>query len=64
MWTNRAIWRRVLRLSNLAVGNMAAAARRPNGIFGKLFGFSMGRINRGANAWTLAKLDLSDTDDM
>ena len=46
------------------INAIAKQARRPNGIFGKLFGFSMGRINRGANAWTLAKLDLSDSDDV
>jgi ubiquinone/menaquinone biosynthesis C-methylase UbiE len=41
---------------------LAKQARRPSGFFGKLFGFSMSRINRGANAWTLANLDLAKTD--
>ncbi len=43
---------------------MAQQARRPNGLFGRLFGFSMSRINRQANAWTLSQLDLRPTDDV
>jgi ubiquinone/menaquinone biosynthesis C-methylase UbiE len=43
---------------------MAKQARRPDGFFGRLFGFSMSRINRGANAWTLANLELAKTDDV
>lgn len=43
---------------------MAKQARRPDGFFGRLFGFSMSRINRGANAWTLANLELARTDDV
>jgi ubiquinone/menaquinone biosynthesis C-methylase UbiE len=43
---------------------MAQQARRPNGFFGRLFGFSMSRINRQANAWTLAQLAIKPTDDV
>lgn len=43
---------------------MAQQARRPNGFFGRLFGFSMSRINRQANAWTLSQLALKKTDDV
>lgn len=43
---------------------LAQQARRPNGLFGRLFGFSMSRINREANAWTLSLLDVESTDDV
>lgn len=43
---------------------MAQQARRPNGLFGKLFGFSMSRINRQANAWTLEQLAVAPADDV
>jgi ubiquinone/menaquinone biosynthesis C-methylase UbiE len=43
---------------------MAQQARRPNGFFGRLFGFSMSRINRQANAWTIAQLALKPADDV
>lgn len=43
---------------------MAQQARRPNGFFGKLFGFSMSRINRQANAWTIGQLGIRASDDV
>lgn len=43
---------------------MAQQARRPNGFFGRLFGFSMSRINRQANAWTISQLALRPADDV
>jgi ubiquinone/menaquinone biosynthesis C-methylase UbiE len=43
---------------------MAQQARRPNGLFGRLFGFSMSRINRQANAWTISQLALQPADDV
>lgn len=43
---------------------MAQQARRPNGLFGRLFGLSMSRINREANAWTLSQLALQPYDDV
>ncbi|QNA87272.1 class I SAM-dependent methyltransferase [Massilia sp. Dwa41.01b] len=43
---------------------MAQQARRPNGLFGRLFGLSMSRINREANAWTLSQLGLAPYDDV
>lgn len=43
---------------------LAQQARRPNGFFGRLFGFSMSRINREANAWTISQLDIAPSDNI
>jgi len=43
---------------------MAQQARRPSGFFGRLFGFSMSRINREANKWTISQLDIAPSDDV
>ncbi len=44
------------------VHTLAQQARRPNGFLGRLFGFSMSRINRGANAWIISQLNVASSD--
>lgn len=41
---------------------LAAQARKPSGILGRLFGMGMGRINRGVNDWVISLLELQPRD--
>jgi ubiquinone/menaquinone biosynthesis C-methylase UbiE len=43
---------------------LARQARRPNGLFGNLFGLSMSRINKQANTWVISLLDVAEDDDV
>ena len=37
---------------------LAQQARQPKGLFGRLFGMGMGRMNQGVNEWVVSLLDL------
>lgn len=41
---------------------LAAQARKPSGLLGRLFGMGMGRINQGVNDWVISLLELQPSD--